>query len=242
MKKIPLRGKYGQGKYAIVDDDDFARVSKFKWHVLVDSRLHKPSPSSVVSAEKKTRKTIYLGRFITNAPKGKVVDHINHNIFDNRKSNLRICTQSENTLNRRIPHDNKSGFKGVHFNGYKWIALIGVNDKLKYIGGFENRIDAAKAYNEAAIKYHGDFACINVLINSKPLQSKDIKEMEKQTPKAWNKKTGSAYVSCEKTNLGNLYLVSTIEGAQPWLVNADGVVFKNPQKEEVALQGKEERK
>ena len=97
-------------------------------------------------------------------PKGKVVDHKNRNRLDNRRSNLRLCTVKDN--NRNVSKTKGSSrFKGVYWkaNRKKWVSQIKVDGQLIYLGIFEKEIDAAKVYNEAAKKYHGEFASPNMI-------------------------------------------------------------------------------
>jgi hypothetical protein len=100
---------------------------------------------------------------LTNAPDDKQVDHINHNTLDNQKStNLRVCTHSENLQNaRKHKISNTSPYKGVIIMGKKAYAFIVVDKKKIRLGKFETPELAAVAYNKAAIKYFGEFACIN---------------------------------------------------------------------------------
>ena len=157
MKKITLPS----GDVALVDDQDYDLVSKHKWHVKGNSNqkyatTHKPG---------REVGKIYMHRLICNPPKGKEVDHINHNGLDNRRSNLRICSRSENLRNgrgRRKPHSSK--YKGVswHKRDRKWIPLIKVNGKQTYLGRFGSEEDARDAYDRAAKKYFGEFARLNV--------------------------------------------------------------------------------
>lgn len=93
-------------------------------------------------------------------PAGMEIDHVNLNRLDNRIKNLRLATHSENLRNVGIWSHNTSGRKGVHW--YKarnrWVAEIHVNKKRIFLGYFANIEDAAKAYSEASVKYHGEFA------------------------------------------------------------------------------------
>lgn len=89
------------------------------------------------------------------------VDHINNNPLDNRKINLRICNRSQNLINRRLLGFNTSGFRGVSKFRNKWQAYINYDRKRIHLGHFENKTDAAKAYNIAALKYHGEFVRLN---------------------------------------------------------------------------------
>lgn len=99
----------------------------------------------------------------------EIIDHINGDGLDNRKQNLRICTKSENACNRGIDRDNTSGYKGVCYISNKtkrvkrWIAQIAINKKHICIGYFHTKEEAAIAYNEAATKYHGEFAKLNII-------------------------------------------------------------------------------
>lgn len=145
-----------QGYFAIINKEDFELISKFKWCVCI-----KESRRYVVTDNKGKR--IYMHRLILNAKTTEIVDHINGNCLDNRKENLRICTTMENTRNRKKSNKNKSGYKGVswHKAAKKWEAHITVNYKKIYLGCYQNKIHAAKVYNEAAIKYFGKYARLN---------------------------------------------------------------------------------
>jgi hypothetical protein len=162
MKKIPLRGEYGTGKFALVDNDDFEKLNEYFWHVVSNSHGHIYVRSGMSPNHK------IMHRLIVNAKKGEQVDHINHNTFDNRKSNLRICTHAENCQNAYKRKDNSSGYKGVNYyegnrNKKHWVARIQINGKRVFLGCYKTSIDAAKAYNEAAKNYHGEYALLNHL-------------------------------------------------------------------------------
>jgi hypothetical protein len=93
------------------------------------------------------------------------VDHINHDIADNRLSNLRVCTHQQNLFNR-VPNKNaRSKYKGVgwHKHSNRWMAKIGLNGRHIHIGYFDNEYEAALAYNEKAAQLYGEFANPNVL-------------------------------------------------------------------------------
>lgn len=108
----------------------------------------------------------YLHRLILKAKKGQYVDHINGNTLDNRRENLRICLNKENLRNRPRQKNNVSGFKGVHMAKNKtnpYSAKITVDGKSTHLGYFKTALEAAVAYNTAAIKCFGKFAYLNVI-------------------------------------------------------------------------------
>jgi hypothetical protein len=157
MKKIPLRNKEGKIlKYTIIDDDDFERVSKHSWCI-------EKSRSYIYANSRINYKMVMLHRFIMNCPKDKIVDHKNMNTLDNRKCNLRICTKSQNQMNRGKTKNNTTGFKGVIFNKEKdkFIARITKDKKVFRLGSFNTVEEAARVYDNYAIKLHGEFAYLN---------------------------------------------------------------------------------
>lgn len=150
---IPLKNGYE----AIIDISDAVKVERYGW-VLDGTKPNK----YVHTCAGKSRKTLKLHRFILGAKIGDIVDHIDGNGLNNTRKNLRLVTASQNGANRRKIKIKTSKYKGVHKreNG-KWRAAIRVNKKLINLGTFEYEIDAARAYNKAAISIFGDFACLN---------------------------------------------------------------------------------
>ena len=146
-----------QGKVAIVDDDDYEYLNQFKWHI-VSGRY--AATNMKINGKSKS---IYLHRFIMKVSKDMQVDHVDNNKLNNLKTNLRICTHAQNNINRPVRSNSKSGFKGVIFYRKlkKYIARIRFNKKEYYLGCYIEIKDAAKAYNAAALKYHGEFANLN---------------------------------------------------------------------------------
>ena len=151
-----------EGKFTIVEPQDFYHLNNFDWFT------------------KKGRKCFYAVRFnnqsnkgptmlsmhrqIMNPPAGLLVDHRNTDSLDNRRANLRLATNSQNQCNKRKTSSHTSSrYIGVSFNKHrkKWLAYITYGGKTIWLGAFDNEIDAAKAYDAAAKKYHGEFARLN---------------------------------------------------------------------------------
>lgn len=158
MKKIPL----SQNQIAIVDDDDYEKINKYKWTADLDKRCNKFRARRNIYKKGKNIKSILMHRFIMNCPENMTVDHINHDTLDNRKSNLRICTLQQNCGNQG-PRKGTSKYKGVSWYKQikKWTAQISYKFKKIRLGYFKTEKEAAQAYNEAAKKYHGKFAYLN---------------------------------------------------------------------------------
>ncbi len=111
----------------------------------------------------KNGKQIYLHRLIMSPKNNERVDHINHNLLDNTKKNLRICNQAQNQWNRIKKIPTKSKYKGLSWDRTrnKWKVYVEKYRKRYYIGIFKDELDAAKAYDNAAVKYFGEFAKTN---------------------------------------------------------------------------------
>ena len=159
MKEIKLT----KGKITIVDDDDFENLNKWKWQLGSNG---KRAEIKKWNKNKKIYEHFLMHRLIMKLQKGdkRQVDHINGDSLDNRKENLRICTSTENNRNKFVVHA-KSGYKGVYWDNLldKWRVKIKGNNKQIHIGLFNNKEDAAKAYNDAAKRHHGKFARLNII-------------------------------------------------------------------------------
>ena len=146
-----------QGKVAIVDDDMFDYLNQWKWYA------NNNYVGRSITVSKNKQKHILIHRFIMKPDKGMLIDHLDGNPLNNQKNNLRICTHSDNMRNCKISIKNTSGYKGVSFvkkkNKYK--SAIKFNKRKIYLGYYIDPIDAARAYNTAAIKYFGEFAHLN---------------------------------------------------------------------------------
>ena len=156
MKKIKLFGK--NDKYALVDDEDFEELNKYNWY------FTKSGYAERTPRKEKKREKIWMHRLVNKTLDGVHTDHINRNKLDNRKCNLRSCTKRENLLNRDKYKNCLSKYKGVtitYSNIFPFMSQISSNNKTIYLGRFKTELEAAIAYNEAAKKYHLNFACLN---------------------------------------------------------------------------------
>ncbi|HUX18998.1 MAG TPA: AP2 domain-containing protein [Acidithiobacillus sp.] len=149
-----------QGQVALIDDEDFELVSKYTWYA------HWNPKTKSFYARTNTRKVdgkwpiLQMHRLIMNAQPGEEVDHIHHSTLDNRKSELRLCTGSQNQHNRGLQTNNTSGYKGLCWfkQRQKWQANIMLNGKKKHLGYFTTPELAHEAYCKAAHELHGSFA------------------------------------------------------------------------------------
>ncbi len=162
MKSIELT----QGLVTLVDDEDYDFLSQFKWYA--DTyRRGQYAKRNIWNSETKKSKTQLMHRIIMAPNSTEQVDHIDGNGLNNQKSNLRLCSNSQNLRNRKEQKNNTTGYKGVSTHGKKYRATIFVNSKQIYLGSFLTKEEAALEYNKAAIKYFGEFAGINTNILNK---------------------------------------------------------------------------
>jgi hypothetical protein len=147
---IPLKS----GDIALIDKEDYILVKMFSWHI-------KNKNGYVQSARNKiNKKRILLHRLILNPQDNKDIDHINGNILDNRKSNLRVCTNKENHWNTDLKKSNKSGYKGVSWDKEKekWYTSIRLNEKTISLGRYNTAEEASEAYKKASLEHHKEFS------------------------------------------------------------------------------------
>lgn len=152
------------GRYALIDINDVDLVSEYKWNSFQTGKKSKSWRVCTTVRKNGTRKCLYMSRLIMGNPKGMMVDHINGDGLDNRKSNLRICTHAENNRNRKPDFGRK--YKGVSKDSHSpklWRAQISINNRRTFIGLFKTEVEAAIAYNTEAKKHHGKYARINEL-------------------------------------------------------------------------------
>lgn len=148
VREIPL----SRGRTALVDADDYERVGALKWRV---------NGSGYVVREDRAGQHA-LARVILGAERGQVVDHISGDKLDNRRANIRICTPAGNARNRGMDCRNQTGFKGVvHGRRGRFRAQIGFEGRVTNLGEFATAAEAARAYDAAAKRLHGEFARLN---------------------------------------------------------------------------------
>lgn len=147
-----------KGKFAIVDAQDYEWLSKHRW------RTHEDRSGTCYALRGSARKVIFMHRAIMNPPKGMVVDHIDGNGLNNRRSNLRICSKRQNKYNQRPMKNAGSRFKGVYLAKGKsdqWCAVVRCKGEAFYLGSFDDEIEAARAYDRKAVELFGEFAYLN---------------------------------------------------------------------------------
>jgi len=150
-RRIKLSGD----RFVLVDPEDYEELSRHKW-----CASNKRGGMVYAMRRDKNGRTVYMHRQIVRARKGSTVDHKNCRIWDNRRRNLRTCTQRQNQMNKG-PHGGSSGFVGVYPRGDHWEAGITSRGRHYYLGRFDDPVAAAKARDRKAFELHGQFAYLN---------------------------------------------------------------------------------
>lgn len=163
MKYIYVRSH----RVANVDDSDFDLINSYKWQSEDHGRTFRAFRTRKISDSKDLPFKIFMHRFILNAKKGQIIDHVDGNALNNQRSNLRFCTHAQNIMNGPRRLGSSSNFLGVSRRQYKtcvrWIAQYQLNGQNHRIGNFESEIEAALAYNVAASFAFREFARLNVV-------------------------------------------------------------------------------
>lgn len=146
-----------KGLITIVDEEDFDFLNRHSWHAHscgYAARKYKQTGKNI---------SVYMHREILKAPVGILVDHIDQDVRNNRKSNLRLCTKSENARNTKIDSRNKTGFRGVFWESIrkKYGATISCRKKMFYLGYFNDPVEAARVRDLKAKELFGEFAKLN---------------------------------------------------------------------------------
>ncbi len=161
MKRILLT----KGQFAIIDDEDYVTVMRFKWYLETHSNL-KYAKCCVylgILNGRQVKAGMFMHHLIMRPARGLEVDHRNHNGLDCRRDNMRNCTHAQNIMNERPRAGHSSQYKGVSWYkaGRKWRAYIRVGGVLIFLGGFQTEKIAAVAYDKAAHKHFGEYAYLN---------------------------------------------------------------------------------
>lgn len=164
--EIPLHGKKAAGRVALVDLDDYEIVSKYRWFVQERQRPGRmpDGPYAIAHTYRNGKRvTVKMHRLLLDCP---LVDHKDHDGLNNRRGNLRDGTRG-NVHNQRPSGRGSSVYKGVTWNeaDKRWRARISPNRVTVYLGSFINEEDAARAYDAAALRLFGEFACVNFLVD-----------------------------------------------------------------------------
>lgn len=160
VKRIPLT----QGKFAIVDDADYEYLMQWKWYAVKDKNTYYAMRNQRISESgtRARRTTILMHRAIMKVQTGLQIDHINHNGLDNRKANMRICTNKENHYNQLSQRNKTSKYRGVSRDKNRWRADIQRDKNKLYLGSYVSEIKAALAYDNKATMLFGSFAHLNI--------------------------------------------------------------------------------
>jgi len=153
MKEIPLT----QGQIALVDDEDYENLIQYKWQAQINRKKDAYYVVRTGGINMAQQILGYYGRML--------IDHKDGNPLNNQRNNLRLCTNQYNQMNRKPNKNSLSRFKGITLNRYdhRWHVRIVHNKKRISLGEYTTEKEAALAYNEAAIKYFGEFARLNVI-------------------------------------------------------------------------------
>lgn len=151
--RVPLASDRLSGKVALLDAEDAYLASQYQWRLIGSDHLY---------AATGQKDLMLMHRVVMGLVRGdsRMVDHINGDGLDNRRANLRICTNSQNQANRQRLHASSSRFRGVTWSKAttKWLASIKVEGHSYHLGSFAIEEDAARAYDQAAVAFFGDFS------------------------------------------------------------------------------------
>jgi hypothetical protein len=158
FRRIPLT----QGKYAIVDPEEYESLSRFKWFAVKYRCSFYAVRTESLKNPRHRRFNVKMHRQIMNLPEGNLVDHINHNGLDNRRTNLRIVSLEQNNWNTRKQAGKcTSQYKGVSKRNGKWRVHLTHKRKRYFLGCFDDEETAARAYDAKAKEVFGEYACLN---------------------------------------------------------------------------------
>jgi hypothetical protein len=153
MTRVPL----SQGLYALIDDEDYEKVAQFKWCAAKNRDTFYAIRHATVSKGKRVR--IRMHQFLMGVSGRVKIDHRNGNGLDNqRRSNLRLATTSQNAMNKKARGNSRTGLKGVSFHKGRYCSMIKAEGRQHWLGYFDTPEAAHAAYAAAAKRYFGEFA------------------------------------------------------------------------------------
>lgn len=166
MKLLDVSTKTHPAAFAMVSDEDFDRVSKWKWSAFKGRNVF-------YAARRSAGKMIRLHQEIMGDVGGKDIDHVDGNGLNNTRENLRACTHQENMWNVRKRRPGDSRYKGVSWSkpSLAWVTYIRVDGKRRNLGYFDSEEAAAMAYNVAAKEVQGAYCVLNeVCVSAEEMQ------------------------------------------------------------------------
>ena len=165
MKQIIINSPKHGAHTILYDEKDAHKVEPYTWTITKGHSTFYARRNLPRRTDGSRPTALLLHREITSCPKGMIVDHINQNGLDNRSENLRVCTVSENMMNRKKTRQNSTGYKGVYKTGDSMLnpysAKIQKDKKTYCLGHYKTAKEAAKVYDKKAIELHGEFASLN---------------------------------------------------------------------------------
>ena len=152
-----------KGKVALIDDADYWLIPQFKWQYAKAKNAKTGYAQTGIRKEDGSWTTLPMHHFLLAVTDGYEPDHIDRNGLNNQRHNLRIANKNQNKYNTTSHRGSSSIYKGVYWkkDRKKWLVRAQINGKRMYLGYFTDEVQAAHAYDEAARKYHGEFACLN---------------------------------------------------------------------------------
>lgn len=160
MMTVPLHGKKAAGRVALVDDEDYGFVLPYRWNLQPCRTSGAYAIANAIRFRDGKPTTVKMHQVITG---WAITDHINGDGLDNRRANLRPATPAQNAQNRRKHRPTSSQYKGVSWNKREraWVALLRSRPRITYLGKFASEVEAARAYDAAALEAWGEYACLN---------------------------------------------------------------------------------